>query len=75
MPISMPNISLANIVGNLLFSAAGYVAFMYGKRMGSPRQMIQGGVLMGYSYFVPDTAWLYGAGLALSAWVWFTRDA
>jgi hypothetical protein len=29
---------------------------------------------MGYSYFVPDTVWLFGVGLALSAWVWFTRD-
>ena len=73
MPIGMPSFSLVNIVGNVLFSGIGYVVFMYGKRMNSPRLMVQGGVLMGYSYIVSDTVWMYAVGTVLSAWVWFTR--
>ena len=68
------NFSLANIIGNILFSGIGYVAFMYGKRMGNTRVMIQGGVLMGYSYVVPDTFWMYAIGTGLTAWIALTRD-
>ncbi len=52
MPFGFPRISAANIFGNLLFSGIGFVAFSYGRKMGNARMMIQGGILMGYSYFV-----------------------
>lgn len=74
MPFGMPEFSVANIVGNLLFSALGYIAYSYGKSMGNWRVRIQGGVLLAYSYFVPDTVWLYAIGTALTVWVWFTRN-
>lgn len=70
----MPEFSFANILGNLLFSALGYVAYSYGKSMGNMRIRVQGAVLMCYSYAVPDTMWLYLIGTVLSAWVWFTRN-
>jgi len=35
---------------------------------------IQGGVLLGYSYIVSDTLWLYAIGVVLTGWIWFTRD-
>ncbi|MDD5303544.1 MAG: hypothetical protein PHS14_10600 [Elusimicrobia bacterium] len=70
----MPHFSAANIIGNLLFSSIGYVAFSYGKRMDKTRVMIQGGVLMGYSYVVPDTFWMYAVGIALTGWIWATRN-
>ena len=74
MPIGLPSFSIANIAGNVLFSGIGYVAFMYGKRTDNARIMIQGGVLMGYSYIVSDTMWMYLIGAGLTAWVWLARD-
>ncbi len=70
----MPRFSAANIIGNLIFSSIGYVAYSYGRKMEKTQVMIQGGVLLGYSYFVPDTFWLYTIGVALTVWIWITRD-
>lgn len=74
MPLGMPSFSAANIIGNLLFSSIGYVAYSYGRKMDKTRVMIQGVVLMGYSYIVPDTFWMYAIGTVLTAWVWITRN-
>lgn len=73
MPFGLPRFSAANIIGNLLFSGIGYVAYSYGKKMGRTKVMIQGGVLMAYSYIVSDTVWMYVVGTALTAWVWVSR--
>lgn len=73
MPFGLPHFSAANIIGNLLFSSIGYVAFSYGKKMDKIRVMVLGGVLMGYSYVVPNTFWMYAVGIILTAWVWVTR--
>ena len=74
MPIGLPHFSIANIIGNVLFSGIGYVAYSYGKRMDNMRIMVQGGVLMGYSYMVPSTLWMYLIGTGLTGWVWMTRN-
>lgn len=73
MPFGLPSFSAANILGSLLFSAIGYVAYSYGKRLDKTKVMIQGGVLMGFSYFVSDTVWMYVVGTALTAWAWSSR--
>ncbi|MEK7382595.1 MAG: hypothetical protein AAB262_04840 [Elusimicrobiota bacterium] len=65
--------SMGSIVGNLLFSAAGFVAFAYGKKTMKFRVMVMGGVLMVFPYFVSDTMmlWLVGAGLTAALFfVW-----
>jgi hypothetical protein len=36
--------------------------------------MIQGAVLMGYSYVVSRTLWMYLIGSGLTAWVYWTRN-
>lgn len=74
MPFGMPHFSAANIVGNLLFSSIGYVAYSYGRRMNNFRVAAQGGVLMAYSYIVSDTFWMYVIGAALTGWIWATRN-
>lgn len=74
MPFGMPHFSAANIVGNLLFSSIGYIAYSYGRRMDNMRVAIQGGVLMGYSYIVSDTFWMYVIGAVLTGWIWATRN-
>ena len=57
--------SMGSIVGNLLFSAAGFVALAYGKKTMKFRVMAMGGVLMAFPYFISDATmmWLVGAGL------------
>lgn len=74
MPFGMPSFSAVNIIGNLLFSGIGYIAYSYGKKMDKTRVMIQGVVLMGYSYVVSDTLWMYVIGAALTAWTWAGRN-
>lgn len=73
MPFGLPTFSAANIIGNLLFSGIGYVAYSYGRKMDKTKVMIQGGVLMAYSYFVTDTVWMYVVGTALTVWAWSSR--
>ena len=68
------NFSPANLIGNLLFSSIGFVAFAYAKKMGKFLMMAQGAVLMVFPYFVSDTFWMYVVGAGLTAWVWFTRN-
>ena len=74
MMIGLPHLTFANIVGNLLFSGIGYFAFSYGKRMDNIKLMVQGGVLMGYSYVIQGTLWMYLIGTGLTAWAWLARN-
>ncbi|MDP3544406.1 MAG: hypothetical protein Q8T11_18230 [Elusimicrobiota bacterium] len=73
MPFGLPTFSAANIIGNLLFSGLGYVAYSYGRKMDKTKVTIQGGVLMAFSYFISDTVWMYAVGTALTVWVWASR--
>lgn len=74
MPFGMPSFSAANIIGNLLFSGIGYIAYSYGKKMDKTRVMLVGVALMGYSYVVSDTLWMYVIGSVLTAYAWITRN-
>ncbi|MDD5655811.1 MAG: hypothetical protein PHF00_00955 [Elusimicrobia bacterium] len=66
--------SLANIVGGLIFSGAGFVAFTYGRRQGRFRLMVLGGALMVYPYFVSSPLVLYLVGAGLSAACFLVPD-
>ncbi len=70
----MPDFSGALLVGNLLFSSVGFVAFIYGKRMNVWRPMLIGLVLMAYPYFVADTLMLFGIGACLCASLFAFRE-
>jgi hypothetical protein len=59
--------SFASILGSLIFSGVGFVAFTYGKREGNFRTMFIGGLLMAYSYFITNTLWMYVIGSGLTA--------
>lgn len=74
MPLGLLNFSAANIIGNLLFSGIGYIAYSYGKKMDKTRVMVTGVVLMAYSYVVSDTLWMYAIGSVLTVYVWVTRN-
>lgn len=56
----------ANIIGGILFSGIGFVAFTYGRKNASVRHMALGGALMVYCYFTP-TVLTYLIGTVLTA--------
>jgi hypothetical protein len=67
-------ISAGNLMGNLIFSGIGFVAFMYGKKQGRFNCMALGGALMAYPYFVSSTTLMYAIGVALTAAIFYYRD-
>ncbi len=68
------SMSAWSIIGNLIFSGVGFVAFMYGKKQGRFQPMVIGGILMAYSYFVSSTVLLYAIGVALTVALYYLRD-
>ena len=68
------NISAANIIGGLIFGSIGFVAFVYGKKLGSAKPMGIGLVLMIYPYLVPNTVAVFAIGIVLTAALYFFRD-
>ena len=65
--------SPAWILGCILFSLIGWVAWRWGKTMRNPRVKWLGLALMLYGYVAGPTWLLYGVGLALCAAVWWFR--
>jgi hypothetical protein len=70
----MFDLSWQNLIGNLLFSSIGFVAFVYGKRMNLWKMMIGGLALMIYPYFIESISMLYLAGAVGTAALFFLRD-
>jgi hypothetical protein len=68
--IEMP--SAAYLIGVLLFSVVGMVAFWKGRKLRRPRVKWLGLTLMLYSYVVWSTAGVYvvGVGLCIALWVY-----
>jgi hypothetical protein len=63
-----------SVVGMLIFSGVGLVAFVYGKKQRLFKPMILGAALMVYPYLVSNTILLYAIGIALTAAVVLLRD-
>lgn len=70
----MFGLSTANLIGNLLFSSIGFVAFIYGKRMNVWKVMLCGLALMIFPYFVGDTATMYVIGALGTVAIFFLRN-
>ncbi|MDE2291321.1 MAG: hypothetical protein KGL53_04495 [Elusimicrobia bacterium] len=70
---ALGSFSFANILGSIIFSGVGFVAFRYGRQMGNLRTMVIGGALLGYSYFMSSTFWTYAVGLGLTALLFADR--
>lgn len=62
------------LIGMIIFSGIGFIAFMYGKKNSEFQPMIVGIVLMVYPYFIRGTGILYLAGIALTALLYFWRE-
>lgn len=64
-----------DLVAGLLFGGVGFVAFMYGKKTMNVRAMALGGALMAYPYFTPSGSLQWVVGSALTAALYFSREA
>lgn len=71
---NLSELSGPNLIGNLLFSSIGFVAFIYGKRLSLWKPMFGGLALMVMPYFIADTAMMYGAGALGTGALFFLRE-
>lgn len=71
MGIELPG--AAYLIGVLVFSIVGMVAFWKGRRLLRPRVKWLGVALMLYPYLVWNTVLLYVVGLALCVALWMYR--
>lgn len=62
------------LIGALLFSSLGFIAFMYGKNNSEFRPMLTGIVLMAYPYLIRSTVLLYIIGIGLCAILYYWRE-
>ena len=68
------NLEIGKIIASIIFSAIGFIAFMYGKKNSFFRPMVIGIALMVYSYFIPGMLMNYLVGVALTAALYFWRE-
>jgi hypothetical protein len=66
--------SASNLIGNLLFSSIGFVAFIYGKRSSAWKVMFCGLGLMIMPYFIGNTAAMYACGAVATGALFVLRD-
>jgi hypothetical protein len=62
-----------SLIGGLVFSGCGFIAFRYGKTTGNFQLMALGAALMAYSYFTPTALLTWGVGAGLTAAAWYSR--
>lgn len=67
------NLSVGNIIGSLIFSGVGFIAFSVGKTRGQFKMMAMGALMMGYSMFT-STLMTYLIGAALTALLVLRKD-
>lgn len=64
----------AILLGGLIFSGVGFVAFVYGKKQGLWKTAVIGVLLMAYPYFFGDVMMVYGIGFALTIALFIFKD-
>jgi hypothetical protein len=64
----------SNLIAGLIFGSIGFVAFIYGKKQASAKHMVIGGLLLAYTYFVPNVIAVYAIGAVLTLALFFPRD-
>jgi hypothetical protein len=70
----MIDLDPASLVIGLVFSAIGFVAFRYGRKMELLSPVLIGLALMFYSVFVREPIWLLTIGAVLSGALWLFRE-
>jgi hypothetical protein len=62
-----------SLFAGILFGSIGAGAFLYGKRQAEFRVMLTGIALIALPYLIANTLWLYAAGAALCASLYWLR--
>jgi hypothetical protein len=70
----MFEMSGTNLIGGLLISSIGFVAFIYGKKMSLWKPMLCGLALMAVPYFIADTVVMYAVGALGTGTLLFLRE-
>ena len=73
-PGTLAGFSVAGLIGTLVFSGIGFVAFVYGKKNTEIKPLLFGLGLMVYPYFFKSALAIYAIGVALTACVFFFRE-
>lgn len=63
-----------NLLGGLLFSTIGLIAFGQGKRQSNVRRMWISAALMIYPYFIPNAILMFVLGIGLTAALLIFRE-
>lgn len=66
--------SVAGLLGGLIFSSIGLIGFSYGKRTQNFSMLAVGSTLMVYPYFITDVWAVYLVGAGLTAVLWRSRE-
>ncbi|PZR78786.1 MAG: hypothetical protein DLM52_02360 [Chthoniobacterales bacterium] len=72
--IAVPALSLTDLIGGLLFSSLGFVAFTYGKRMGYWTPMLCGIALMLLPLLLADAPLLVVSAALTGTAIIFRRN-
>ena len=64
---------MASLLGGLIFSSIGLIAFGRGRKNGNTAAMIIGAALIVYPYVVPNTFLIYAIGIGLTAALYIFR--
>ena len=67
-------LSAANIIAWILFGGIGFVAFSYGKKLGSWKPLVIGIALMSYPLLISNTAANYAVGILLTTALYVFRE-
>ncbi len=62
------------LIGGILFSGVGFVAFVYGKRNCEFRPLVLGILLLGYPFFIRNTTAIFVVGAVLTAALFLWHD-
>ena len=63
-----------SLLGGLVFSGIGMIAFGQGRKKGNTKAMIIGAALIVYPYVVPSTLLMYLVGAGLTAALYIFRE-
>lgn len=72
-PLSMM-FTAAALIPSFLFSAIGFMAFSYGRKLQLWKPLSLGLILMIYPYFCPGPVWLWVLGIVFTIVLWFHHD-
>ncbi len=66
--------TLANLIGGVIYSGIGCAALIYGKKNSNWKPMVIGGLLLLFPFFVQDAIMIYIIGTVLTISLFIFRE-